>query len=127
MPTDRHGRAARVDGDPRRRPSDGYRLRGADRFRRVVSDAVATLPDRFVTALGGARLVVEDVPPPPMTNSAGEVTLAAFDGSVLTVYRRPVEIRAESPGTLEETIIVAVGQAVARWFGWDDDVEGLLD
>jgi hypothetical protein len=42
------------------------------------------------------------------------------------VYRRPIELRAESRGALEETIVIAVGQAVARRLGWDDDIEGLF-
>jgi hypothetical protein len=127
MPSDRHGRTGRVDNDPRRRPTDGYRLRGAERFRRVVSEVVATLPDRFVEALGGARLTVEEIPEPPMTEPDGDIKLATFDGTTLTVYRRPVELRAENRATLEETIVIAVGQAVARRLGWEDDIEGLFD
>jgi hypothetical protein len=127
MPADRHGRAGRVDNDPRRRPSDGFRLRGAQRFRRVVSEVVSGLPDRFVQALGGARLAVEEVPPAPMTEAGGDVKLAEFDGTTLTVYRRPIELRAENRGSLEETIVIAVGLAVARRLGWDDDIEGLFD
>lgn len=126
MPSDRHGRTGRVDNDPRRRPSDGYRLRGPDRFRRVVGEVASTLPDRFVEALGGSRLVVADVPEAPMTEPGGDVTLASFDGTTLTVYRRPIELRADNRGTLEDTIAIAVGLAVARHLGWGDDVEGLL-
>ena len=127
MPPDRHGRAGRVDNDPRRRPSDGFRLQGAERFRRVVGEVVSTLPERFAQALGGARLAVEDVPEPPMTDTSGEIKLASFDGTTLTVYRRPIELRAENRGTLEETIVIAVGQAVARRLGWSDGVDDLFD
>lgn len=127
MPPDRHGRAARVDNDPRRRPADGFRLRGADRFRRVVGEVVSTLPERFVQALGGARLAVEEVPEAPMTDANGDIKLATFDGTTLTVYRRPIELRAENRGTLEETIVVAVGQAVARRLGWGDGIDDLFD
>ena len=127
MPSDRHGRTSRVDNDPRRRPSDGYRLRGADRFRRVADEVISSLPDRYVEALAGARLVVDEVPEAPMTESGGDIRLAAFDGEALTVYRRPIELRAENRGTLEDTIVLAVAQAVARRLGWEDDVEGLFD
>lgn len=126
MSTDRHGRARRVDSDPRRRPSDGYRVRGSDRFRRVVGEAVAALPERFTQALRDARLRVEEVPGEPMSEPSGEVRLATFDAHTLTVYRRPIEIRAEDRGALEETIMIAVGQAVARHLGWDDDIEELF-
>jgi hypothetical protein len=127
MPSDRHGRTGRVDNDPRRRPSDGFRLRGVQRFRRVVGEVVSTLPDRFTAALGDARLVVEEVPTAPMTEPNGDIKLATFDGATLTVYRRPIELRAENRGSLEETIVIAVGQAVARRLGWTDDIEGLFD
>jgi hypothetical protein len=127
MPSDRHGRTGRVDNDPRRRPSDGFRLRGADRFRRVVGEVVSTLPARFTTALGNARLIVEEVPAAPMTEADGDIKLATFDGTTLIVYRRPIELRAENRGSLEETIVIAVGQAVARRLGWEDDIEGLFD
>ena len=127
MPPDRHGRTGRVDNDPRRRPSDGFRLRGAERFRRVVGEVVSTLPERYVQVLGEARLAVEDVPDPPMTDANGEIKLASFDGTTLTVYRRPIELRAENRGTLEETIVIAVGQAVARRLGWSDGLDGLFD
>lgn len=127
MPPDRHGRTGRVDNDPRRRPPDGYRLRGAARFRQVATEVVASLPDRFAQALVGVRLVVEEVPEPPMTDLDGDVKLATFDGTTLTVYRRPIELRAENRGTLEDTIVLAVGRAVARRLGWEDDVEGLFD
>ena len=127
MASDRHGRTGRVDNDPRRRPSDGFRLRGADRFRKIVGEVVTTLPDRFVQAVGEARLAVEEVPEPPMTEANGDIKLATFDGMTLTVYRRPIELRAENRGSLEETIVIAVGQAVARRLGWEDDIEGLFD
>jgi predicted Zn-dependent protease with MMP-like domain len=127
MPPDRHGRAGRADNDPRRRPSDGYRVTGARRFRRIAGDALTSLPERFTAALGGAQLVLDDVPPPPMTDANGDITLATFDGTTLTLYRRPLELRAENRGTLEETILIAAGQAIARRLGWDEDIEGLFD
>lgn len=127
MPSDRHGRTSRVDNDPRRRPSDGYRLRGADRFRRLAGEVISTLPERFVEALAGARLVVDEIPEPPMTEANGDIKLATFDGGTLTIYRRPIELRAENRGSLEDAIVLAVAQAVARRRGWQDDVEGLFD
>ena len=126
MATDRHARSARADNDPRRRPSDGYRVHSDARFRRVVLDAIASLPDRLADPLDQARIVVVEVPPPPMVGADGDMMLAEFDGRVLTVYRRPLEMRAESRVTLEETVMLAVGLAVARRSGWDEDIEGLF-
>jgi predicted Zn-dependent protease with MMP-like domain len=127
MVSDRHGRAARADNDPRRRPSDGFRAVTAQRFRRLVDAIVAGLPQRYAAPLTGATIVVEDLPPPPLVDREGEVLLARFDHGRLTVYRRPLEMRAESRQMLEDATMVAIAQAVARSLGFDDDIEGLFD
>ena len=127
MVSDRHGRASRADNDPRRRPSGGYRVGTANRFRRIVEDAVSALPDRLARPLAGARLIVAEVPPEPGVNEDGDIVLATFAADVLTVYRRPVESRAESRGSLEETLVLAIGQAVAAALGYGDDIDGLFD
>ena len=124
MVADRHGRAYRADNDPRRRPPDGYRVRTVSRFRRVVEDAVAALPSRLARPLAGARLDVTEVPPEPADGA--DVALATFDGTVLTVFRRPVESRADTRAGLEETLLIAVGQAVARFLGSSDDIDDLF-
>lgn len=124
---DRHGRASRSNNDRRRRPSDGFRTRNASRFRQLVEEAVDSLPERLAAPLENADLVVAAVPPPGATAPDGSVLLAAFAGSRLTVYRRPLEAQAVSHGDLEETLRVAVGQAVARGLGVDDDPDDLFE
>lgn len=124
---DRHGRASRSNNDRRRRPSDGFRARDAGRFRQVVEEAVDSLPERLAAPLEDADVVVAAVPPPGATAPDGSVLCAAFADSRLTVYRRPLEARAVSHGELEETVRVAVGQAVARALGLDDDPDDLFD
>lgn len=126
MTRDRHGRTLRADGDPRRRPPDGFRIRHDARFAQLVTDAIASLPDRLSAPCAGARIIVEDIPPPPMTDPHGDVLLATYAPGTLTLYRRPVELRADSRGTLEETLMVAIGQAVARTLGFDDDIDKLF-
>lgn len=123
--SDRHGRTARADNDPRRRPSDGFRVRDAARFPRVVADAVAGLPDRLRRDIAQSQLRIVDVPVVG-PSAADEVPLADFDGAVLTVYRRPVESRADSRTTLEEMVMIAVGQAIARHRGWGDALDDLF-
>jgi len=123
---DRHGRAARADNDPRRRPADGYRIRTPKRFRRVVEEAVASLPDRFAEPLSNARLHVVDVPPDPIVTIDGDIVLATFGDDLLTVYRRPVEARADSRGALEDILAIAIAQAVGRSQGWGDDIDELF-
>ena len=126
MVADRHGRSSRADNDPRRRPTDGYRVRTPQRFRRLIEDAVASLPARLAEPLASARLAVFDVPPPEAVTANGEVVLAVFSDNLLTVYRRPVETRADSRGTLEETLLVAIAQAVGRSLGYGDDPDELF-
>ncbi|MPZ72457.1 MAG: hypothetical protein GEU74_04390 [Nitriliruptorales bacterium] len=127
MVPDRHARASKVDHDPRRRPSDGFRVLSSNRFRGLVEDAVAALPQRFSRPLTGAVVVVRDLPPPPMVDRDGEVVLATVDEGRLTVYRRPLEMRAETRGMLEETVMLAVAQAVSRAQGLDDDLDEFFD
>src|SRR5688500_6248125 len=98
---DRHGRTARADNDPRRRPSDGFRALTPARVRKLVDDAITASPDRDGAPLRGALVQVADLPPPPMVDPEGEVLLAAFDHRRLTVYRWPVELRADSRSGLE--------------------------
>src|SRR5688572_2702752 len=106
MVADRHGRAHRADNDARRRPPLGFRVEGVGRFRRVIADAVSALPSTLTTPLEGARVVIEDVPPDPVLTVDGELVLATFGDGVLTVYRRPVELRADTRSGLEETLII---------------------
>jgi hypothetical protein len=127
MVADRHGRAYRADNDARRRPPLGFRVEGVARFRRVIADAASALPAPLATPLEGARVVIEDVPPDPVVTVDGDLVLATFADGVLTVYRRPVELRADTRTGLEETLIVAIGQAVARALGYGDDPEQWLD
>lgn len=123
MRDDRHGRVARADSDRRRRPSAGFRVRDTGRFAQVVTDAVADLPDRLAAPLAGARLSVLDVP--AETTDEGRVVLARLHGSVLTVYRRPLEVRADTRGDLHDAVRIAVGEAVAEFLGIDDDLDDL--
>jgi hypothetical protein len=127
MVADRHGRAHRADNDARRRPPLGFRVDGASRFRRVIADAVSALPSPLAAPLEGARVVVEDVPGDPAVTVDGDLVLATFADDVLTVYRRPVELRSDSRAGLEEILIVAIGQAVARSLGYTDDPDEWLE
>lgn len=91
---DRHGRTARSDNDPRRRPSDGFRARDQRRFWALVQDAIAGLDDGGRAALRGARLVIEDV---PVTVGEGETPAVQWDPDTtrLVIHRRVCEQRAD--------------------------------
>lgn len=111
--------------DLRRRPSAGYRLADQRRFLRLAELAVRSLGGPVRTALGGAALQVEDIPP------AGEgavladfVPAAAGDPPRLILYRRPLELRAESKAHLVELLRSAVTLEVGDVLGFDLDEEG---
>lgn len=123
MHRDRHARTARVDNDRRRRPSDGFRLRDGSRFLRVVDDAAASLPHRLAEPLAAAGFQVSEVP--PGSSDDEDVQLATFAAGVLTVYRRPLELRAQDRGDLEDAVRIAIGEAVAKSLGIDDDLDDL--
>jgi len=133
---DRHGRVLRADTERSRRPSDGFRLRDARRFRQLAEEAVDGLPDALLDAVDDADVLVGEVPPPGAPDRPDEEPpLAAFvprqggRPARVTVYRRPVELRAASKGELVELVRLAVGREVARALGleaefddwWDED------
>lgn len=129
MREDRHGRAARADSDRRRRPSDGFRLRDRGRFERITEDAIGTLPPLLLDALTDAELLVEEIPPGP-AQADEEVPLADFRPAArgrqrarITVYRRPVEARAQGRAELAELVRLAVGREVAIALGLDVDLD----
>ena len=125
---DRHGRAAHADTDGRRRPPAGFRPVTVRRFSQLVGDAVSSLPAQQSDPLRGADLVVGDVPPPGETITLAEFRAGAGAGRppVLTVYRRPLEARADSRAELEDVLRIAVGEAVARALGITD-IDDLFD
>jgi predicted Zn-dependent protease with MMP-like domain len=123
---DRHGRGFRADNDRRRRPADGFRVRDTTRFAQIVEEAVSTLPARFAEPVEAAEVTVAAVPP-ESPSLAGQPLLADFSANRLTVYRRALESRAEGRAELVAVVRVAVGEAVARALGIDDDLDDLFD
>jgi predicted Zn-dependent protease with MMP-like domain len=123
---DRHGRGFRADNDRRRRPADGFRVRDAARFAQIVEEAVSTLPTRLAEPVEAAEITVTAVPP-ETTAVLGPPQLADLSANRLTVYRRPLESRAEGRAELVAVVRLAVGEAVARALGIDDDLDDLFD
>lgn len=131
MRRDRHGRSHRADGDPRRRPPDGWRAHDAGRFARIVDEALTLLPAAVDEHAGKAELVLADVPADD--TDPADVPLARFERTPgdrpdrLVVFRRPVESRATSRDELTEVLRIAVAEAVADELGldlgedWDDE------
>lgn len=132
---DRHDRRRRARPDRRRAPADGYRATSSDRFARLVDDAIATLPREFLDYLDNVQIVVEDVPPADVLGEGDEILLGLYQGvprtersadppvlpDHITLYRRPIEARANSKADLAELIREVVVHEVAHHFGIDDD------
>lgn len=136
---ERHARHRRSPSDRRRRPVDGSRAASTDRFQRLVTDAVASLPPRLSVHLEGVQLAIEDVPPPQPRGDGDEVPLCrydvaapgepegGFDGSPpdrLVLYRRPLEARAISQHDLVDLVRQTLSMQIARQAGIEDDLGG---
>ncbi len=65
--------------------------------------------------------------PPETAAAPGQPQLADFSTDRLTVYRRPLESRADGRAELVAMVRLAVGEAVARALGIDDDLDDLFD
>jgi predicted Zn-dependent protease with MMP-like domain len=127
---DRRGRAARADGDPQRRPGEGFRTASHARFRALVERALSGLDADLHRHIATAELVVEDVPDPDApADPVDGVLLARLDlggprrPAVLTVWRRPLELRADSRADLVDAVEEAVRHAVQDALGMPRDDE----
>jgi predicted Zn-dependent protease with MMP-like domain len=133
---DRHARRRHRVADPRRRPVDGYRLAGGERFDRLVGEVLAELPGAVLDHLQQVELRLADVPPTPAPGEIEEVLLARYEPAGptgrairtparLTLYRRPIEARAHSKPELIALLREVLVRETARQLGIDDD--GLED
>ena len=126
---DRHGRHRRRAEDSRRHPAQGWRASSADRFDRLVSDALADLPPFVLQHVDNVAIVVEEVPP------GDEVLLGLYEGvprtardgwapvlpDRVTLYRRPLEARARTKDELRTVIAETIVHEIAHHHGIDDD------
>jgi predicted Zn-dependent protease with MMP-like domain len=131
---DRHGRHRGVEQDRHRRPAAGFRTTGRQRFERLVTDAVSTLPPTTLRRLREVRLEIEEVP-----RSGEGLVLTVWDDPVaasldradppartgeetaeLRLYRRPLEWRAIDRADLVELIREVVAERIADRFGDGD-------
>jgi predicted Zn-dependent protease with MMP-like domain len=123
---DRHARHRHRIADPRRRPVDGYRLAGGTRFDRLVGEALAELPDPVLGHLRHVELRLADVPPAPDPGVDEELLLARYEASEtasdrLTLFRRPIEMRAHSKPELLTLLREVLIREVAHQLGIDED------
>jgi predicted Zn-dependent protease with MMP-like domain len=133
---DRHARHRRRPPDPRRRPVDGHRALSRSSFERLVDDAVTSLPAGLLAYLDNVEVTVVDVPPPDALEDGEEVVLLGLYQGVpqpervwgapmlpdrITIYRRPLELRARAREDLADLVRETVVHELAHHFGIDDD------
>ena len=133
---DRHARLRRRPPDPRRRPVAGHRALSRRAFDRLVDQSVGSLPGPLLDRLDNVEVTVEDVPPADALEDGQEVVLlglyqgvpqtergwdAPFLPDRITIYRRPLELRARSREDLSDLVRETVVHELAHHFGIDDD------
>ncbi len=132
---DRRGRHRHTPVDRRRRPEDGFRASSAARFDRLVSSAFDRLPRDLVEHMDNVQITVVDVPSEDPAGHGEEILLGLYEGvprteralgeamlpDRITLFRRPLELRAASGRDLAELVRDTVIHEIAHHFGIDDD------
>jgi predicted Zn-dependent protease with MMP-like domain len=130
---DRHARHRRREADGRRRPQDGFRALSLERFERLVVRALDTLPEGLLAYLDDVHVTIEDVPGADPLGRGDELLLGRYQGAPrtprdgdagpdrITLFRRPLEMRAATRHELESLVRETVVHEVAHHFGIDDD------
>jgi predicted Zn-dependent protease with MMP-like domain len=106
----------------------GWRSR-SERFAALVHDEAGALHRRWSEPLGDLRVRVEEVPPEREPTEGvlrdgpdGEgAALARAEPGLLVVYRRPLELRADSPEDLADLVHDVVVEAISELLGMDPD------
>jgi predicted Zn-dependent protease with MMP-like domain len=112
-----------------------------ERFRELVREAVALLPDELRREVRNVDLVIEDFPTPEDLEVAGvprgHTLLGLYHGVPLTarghenynlvlpdkisIYQRPIEAICRDDDEIREQVRVTVLHEIAHYFGIDDD------
>ena len=98
-------------------------LHARDRFDEIVLDVVTALEERWSAELEPVEFVVEETPVLPDDWAATTVPLAsvvAGEGSRptrLVVFRRPIELRAETRAELGALVMTVLVEQVAELLG----------
>ena len=100
------------------------------RFARLVSRALADLPERYRTRMRNIEIVIEDEPP----GERGEDLLGLYEGVPLTerrdepylpdrisIYRRNIEAMSSSPRVQAKVVRDTVIHEIAHHFGISDE------
>lgn len=94
-----------------------------DRFDALVLEVVAALEARWADELGLVEFTVEETPVLPEDWAAATVPLASLvrgrgsEPTRLVVFRRPIELRAETPGELGALVLTVLVEQVSELLG----------
>lgn len=114
----------------------GHRALSSRSFDRLVDEAVSSLPAGLLGYLDNVEVTVEDVPPADALEDGQEVILLGLYQGVpqtergwgapvlpdrISIYRRPLELRARDRRDLAELVRETVVHELAHHFGIDDD------
>ena len=94
-----------------------------DRFDALVLDVVAALESRWADELGLVEFAVEETPTLPADWTASTVPLASVvrgkgeEPTRLVLFRRPIELRAETQTDLGALILTVLVEQVAELLG----------
>ena len=110
-----------------------------DRFEDLVRDAIASLPDRFLSNMGNVSVIVAAHPTPSQRAENGlgphDTLFGLYEGiplterggyvpplpDVITIFQEPVEEGSNSEDQLEQQVRTTVAHEVAHYFGFSDD------
>ena len=114
-----------------------------DRFRKLVEEALDTLPEKFRAQVRNVAVVVEDDPPPDADGSVDDELMGLYDGVPLTdrgaldpvtpdriiLYQRNIEAYARDAAeekrseneSIREEVRLTVLHELGHYFGMDED------
>jgi hypothetical protein len=94
-----------------------------DRFDAVVLDVVSALEERWSDELGLVEFAVEETPMLPVDWSASTVPLSSVvrgtgDAATrLVLFRRPIEMRCDTPGDLSALVLTVLVEQLSELLG----------
>ena len=105
----------------------------------MVRDAIASLPDRFLSKMGNVSVIVADRPTPAQRAENGlgphDTLFGLYEGipltergayvpplpDVITIFQEPVEQGVTSEDDLTRQVLTTVAHEVAHYFGFSDE------
>lgn len=109
------------------------------KFRRLVEDAIARLPERFRERLNNVAVVVEDEPTRQQLVRNGipenETLLGLYEGvpqterweynlalpDKISIFQRPIEEQCSTESQVEQEVYDTVWHEIAHHFGMDEE------